>query len=86
MRSLLLIVALLGLGATTNLVTGQAKPAKRCIGYKANGTPCKSTFVMASGFCRAHDPTTPKCGAPASKGPCNMPVKTRGERCRFHQG
>ena len=86
MRNLVLIIALLGLGASINLVTGQAQPVKRCIGFKANGEPCKSTFVLKSGFCRAHDLSTPKCGVLTAKGqPCKMAVKAAGMHCRFHQ-
>lgn len=53
-----------------------------CKGTTKKGTPCKSTFVGKSGFCRAHDPATPRCGKPTSSG---APCKVAGTTCRFHK-
>jgi hypothetical protein len=30
---------------------------RRCAGTNAKGEPCRSTIVLASGYCRGHDPT-----------------------------
>lgn len=61
-----------------------SKPAKRCQGTTKNGSPCKSIMVMKSGYCRSHDPASPKCGAKTASGTCKMTVKNPGDRCRFH--
>ena len=66
------------------LATAQTEP-KVCAATKADGTNCKSTIVMADGFCRVHSPLTPRCGATTSKGTaCKMVVKETGDKCKHH--
>lgn len=61
-----------------------------CHAIKKNGDSCRSTFLLQSGFCRAHDTSNaiPRCGDSGglnSHGePCRQPVKAKGDRCRFH--
>jgi hypothetical protein len=57
-----------------------------CKGVKKDGRKCQSTIVSAaSGYCRSHNPSTPKCGAVKKDGkPCAMVVKVSGSKCRFH--
>ncbi len=66
----------------------QAKPKTdtlKCLGLKANGLNCQSTFVMKSGFCRMHDPDRILCSATkADKTPCKMVVNQAGETCHIH--
>ena len=64
--------------------TAQNEP-KVCKGTTTAGNACKSTIVMADGYCRVHSPLTPRCGATTSKGtPCKMAVKTVGQKCKRH--
>lgn len=79
MKKLILLLTLFALSVSAN-------PPQLCKGTKADKTPCKSSFVMADGYCKAHSPTTLKCGAMTSKKqPCKMMVSKAGEKCRFHQ-
>lgn len=56
----------------------------KCKGTTKAGAPCKSIMVnKATGYCRAHDPSAHRCGAPTSTGkPCQM--VTKEGLCRFH--
>ena len=66
------------------LATAQTEP-KVCKGTTTKGEACKSTIVMADGYCRVHSPLTPRCGATTSKGkPCKMVVKETGDKCKHH--
>lgn len=61
------------------------KPAKTCKGTTVKGAACKSTILLKDGYCRAHSPLSPRCGATNSKGkPCKMVVKKAGDKCRHH--
>jgi len=37
-----------------------ADKAEHCIGTRRDGLPCRSSIVLNSGFCSAHDPNRPK--------------------------
>lgn len=77
-----LLFALLLISATATVI-GQT--ATHCKGTKADGTPCKSTILLKDGYCRAHSPSTPKCGFIKKDGkPCKMIVSKAGDRCKYH--
>jgi hypothetical protein len=56
-----------------------------CKAIKKDGTRCKSTIVLASGYCRAHDPNAKHCAfIKKDKTQCKMVVKDDEKFCRFH--
>jgi len=64
-----------------------ASAQDHCKGVTKKGEPCKSVIGLKNGYCRVHDPATPRCGAKTAAGkPCRMPVDKLGDRCRFHKG
>lgn len=58
-----------------------------CKGKTKAGAACKSVMVnKATGYCFSHDPITAKCGTLTTSGkPCQVPVKVKGSKCRFHK-
>lgn len=89
------LTLLIGMSLTMTVVAQtnetNMKPAKltalKCQGTTTAGNPCKSTFIMKSGYCKVHDPNAVRCGATTSSGkPCRMVVDKAGVKCRFHSG
>jgi len=79
MKSLFIALALL-----LSLVATSASKDP-CKGTTSKRLPCKSTMVMADGYCRMHSPNTPRCEAMTSKKtPCKMVVDKVGDKCKYH--
>lgn len=56
--------------------------SEKCKGITKAGQPCKSTFV-SKGYCKAHNPSTKRCGFIKSDNkPCMMPSDGL---CRVHK-
>jgi len=69
------------------MASGYAQPAKPCVATTKAGAACKAPASKTTGYCRSHDPATPKCGATTKAGTaCRWPVSKAGDKCKGHKG
>lgn len=61
-----------------------AQDKHKCEGKTKAGNQCQ--HITAAKYCKAHDPASPRCGAPTkSGGQCKRTVKTAGDKCFQHK-
>lgn len=86
MKKLTLALALICATLTIMAQNPQCK-AKRYDAKLKDSVQCRmpSNFIGPNGYCPAHNPDLPRCGATKKDGQqCRMRVDKAGDRCRFH--